>query len=1451
MHKLERLRFINIGAPDCRMADLTISALDRNGEPVDTVIWLRNGGGKTAMLGLFFAHLLPDAREFLRGRKENAKFADHVLDGDTGYILASWAGETQQPDLFGGAPPRLVTGRVVERKPGVTGSVLPSLFFSFRPLPEVADIDRLPWQRDGRRLSLAAFNDEMQRLNRMNPEIEYTVTDKQRDWTERLRDLRLDPQVFRYQRQMNAGEGEAATGFMQFRTSDEFVDFLLGVVTPAGRVESLEGEIRSYAGKLHRLPLLQLERALIEGALPRLTAHAEDLQYREGLHRLDTAQKDQAAHLRDRLALGVRAAQTDARGAVEAIGRLEAEGHGIRERREELAARLAEVDCRLALWAEEAAAAALAAARSERAGCDLESAAWHLVEPLAQQRRLIAQRDQLTELLERNRLDAAPLLRERDEVGAALGRRLRTAGTELETAATAAEDEAQRRLTAAEACREDAERSREEAAALRRDVAGAQGEIQALGERRANLLAQELLGAQEPASAAITRWQTGETDARARASELDRESERLTAEAATLREKEMDWTARLATLGRDLPAVQAQLRELDGWRQRLLRNGAVRSVLAAEEPDLWQAATAIQDALAGREAEVARERHTLGLQSEDDRRLCASVEDRGTLPASRDAEQALRLLRAAGINSGYFGWDYLRHASDPEAAARLLQAAPELAAGILLNDPAQLPAARALLREQGFQPTSVTAVGVAEGFQRAAPHPDLWPPHAGLYDPAVARSEFASARERLARAESRDGELQAEAEGLAAARRDLDGFVSAYPPGSDERLRRQIRHLEAASEEIERRLGEAAARRREMSDRQRELASEQAALQGLLGRIPGILAILTELAAKEAQQAAWRQTVADGPGRVASLEQARRNSLEERQAHQVARERLIRDGDRMRAEAERYRDEAAGLPEGPFSAALAALAAEDLRERHRLLARAYDRRLGGDAAAAGLAQVEDNLREIAGRLRGSPEERQRAAALLASPEGGDEASRRSARQRAETSRTEAIRTETRAEQARNEAAGRRARAEENRRRSPRPALDVPSAESGERMRRQWKEDDDRAVRDQDGNGRQVAAARTRREQADQRARGLLAAQKLVATVLPEEVAVSAAEPFAGTEAEADAAVGRMIAADRRLRRELEEARSRVEQSAAELKALSADPAYRQLGPAILLRLGEPGPQAEDAAAVAKEMDLRLPGLVADIESAETDRRLVLAGLIQAAKDGLRDLRQIEEASRLPPGLEPWTGLPFIQIHYEAPRGQGEWEARLGPLLQDWVDRQDLPANSGLAILRQAVRSAAGRGLGAGAGEGLPRSAFRITLLKPDAILTTQRYPVETMKYSEGQDLTTAILLYCTFINLRVRRGGDPGGVAGALVLDNPIGKASLEKLIELQRRVAAVMKVQIIAATGVKDREAISHYPKIVGIRPVRTRDAKMKYLQVSDAPVGLAAAQIGIDPSG
>lgn len=1457
MLKLEKLRFINVGHPDCRMDDLTISALDDQGQPVDTVLWLRNGGGKTVLLGLFFAHLMPDARHFLQGRKENAKFIDHIQEGDTSYVVASWVGEPRTLDLgegFGDGRPRLVTGRVVERKAGAPPSgTLPGIFFSFRPLPGVLDIDTLPWRAEGR-LSLAAFEAEMQRLNRQHPEVDLSTVQTQAQWEARLRDLGLDPQVFQYQRQMNSGEGEAASGFMRFKTSDEFVDFVLGVVTPSARLASLEQEIRRFGEKLRRLPEFKLELSLIELASPMLGKHAEHLRTNESL---DSARANlvlEAAAFRDALIAAVDEATGRANQARQELTTLEQAGTDVRQRREELQGQLSEVHYRIACFAESEAHTAFETARANHLESQTVTEAWRLTELLAQQRRLLSRRKAQQELLESRRRDASPQLADVKVAGAALRWRLSEAATALETAGAEADDHAEQRRQESDRLGSEIEGLLVAAAEKRQRMQAAVDSVRELDRARKTLRADNRLRTDESASEGATRWRESERVARLRLAAVRDGQEDLEREAEGLHQDALRWTTQKTECEADANRLAERVREIEVARDRLLASEALRAVVEVESPDLWAEAEPITRALRARWVELADQIIGARLRAVTDTRLRDGVESRGVLPPSPDVEEGLKLLREAGVNSAYLGWDFLRQADDSEKAALMLLRAPELAAGIILNDPDELPRAREALAASGESPTTVVAIGVAEGLDRDVGNRDsyLWPPHPGLYDPTVAVAERDRALSRLQAGDGHLANLQTASEATAEAREGLRQILDHYSPGELELTLEAItrRHLESAA--LEARLVGAATRRADISQEIQRLAQERAELDQNLTKIPSFVQTLDELAVREESETGWRRLVADGPGEIAEFECKRLNHASRQTTLLGERDGLRDTAAQHRAGGEEFLREAAALPESDFPLGLRQESVEHLRERHRVVSAALRERLGEEAINADLERIDSDLGLHAPSIgRADANVRERAEVLLASPQGQSESSRRAAVESATSAETVAIKASAVAEKMLEDRTAATAAAAETRGQAPRESMNIPSAEVAIRVRQRLTENSREAEREENTINAQRGVLGPRHDQARQRAASLASARRLV-EVGGDELPEARAKPeaFGGTPEEAEARAYDLTASFKRIAGELQATRSRATASATELRQLGEQELYRPLGSAISLRLGEPGDRAEMVEELAGELDRRLPGLRADIDSAETDRKMVLASLIQAAKESFRDLRQIQEASKLPDGLEVWSGIPFVQIGFDAPRSEEEWEVRLGAVLEDWVNRQEMPANSGITILRQAVRRANVRGAGQAAEEsaGASRSVFRVTLLKPDAILTTQRYPVEAMKFSEGQDLTTAILLYCTFVNLRVRRGGDPSGGAGALVLDNPIGKASLDKLIELQRKVAAIMKVQIIATTGVKDREAISHYPKIVGIRPVRTRDGRMKYLRESPDPMdlgGMKAAEL------
>ena len=131
MLQLRRVRLESIGHPNARFAPLELNLTDEEDRPTHTVVWLRNGGGKSSLLNLLFAVVRPHRREFLGGNDDgkDRRLADYVLAGDTSHVCIEW-GEPGAPT------PRLVTGMCLEWRDRVRASDesrLRRLWYAFVP----------------------------------------------------------------------------------------------------------------------------------------------------------------------------------------------------------------------------------------------------------------------------------------------------------------------------------------------------------------------------------------------------------------------------------------------------------------------------------------------------------------------------------------------------------------------------------------------------------------------------------------------------------------------------------------------------------------------------------------------------------------------------------------------------------------------------------------------------------------------------------------------------------------------------------------------------------------------------------------------------------------------------------------------------------------------------------------------------------------------------------------------------------------------------------------------------------------------------------------------------------------------------------------------------------------------------------------------------------------------
>ena len=122
MARLARLRFVCIGHPDARIDDLTLDFRDGEGRATDSTLWLRNGGGKSSLLNLFFSVVQPYRRQFLGGKAEfgDRQLEEYIKGDDHAAVVAEWELPDQQPGLGHGvlAPARFLTGVFYEWRPG-------------------------------------------------------------------------------------------------------------------------------------------------------------------------------------------------------------------------------------------------------------------------------------------------------------------------------------------------------------------------------------------------------------------------------------------------------------------------------------------------------------------------------------------------------------------------------------------------------------------------------------------------------------------------------------------------------------------------------------------------------------------------------------------------------------------------------------------------------------------------------------------------------------------------------------------------------------------------------------------------------------------------------------------------------------------------------------------------------------------------------------------------------------------------------------------------------------------------------------------------------------------------------------------------------------------------------------------------------------------------------------
>ncbi len=681
-----------------------------------TVLFLENGGGKSVLIKLIFSVLLPGRRQVV-GTRDPRALSGFVLDNDVAHIALEWT-HTRSGR-------RLVTGKVAEwrrLKATQDPSDLMERWYHFRLHGRPHSTLSL-WPRTDDICGWPTSSANSMRPN-ADPELEFNHFRVQSEWTERLTDLGLDPELFRYQRAMNAGEGEAADVF-SFASDAAFVEFLLSAVVPTGPAQDLANLLSSYGDKLGRRGALTLERDFVAGAL-------EFLEPLAGIHITAlTAQEEQRA-ARKTLDAFVRSVKVRAFREVEAA-----------KASEEVAKRLGGDLRRAVLHHEKLAAAArelgrltallkLTEAEEEQQKARVAwnraqetERAWKVVPRLAKSLEATANANRLRELVRRTEEAALPALQARDAALEVLVGALRTMSRRLTEQAETARHQAESERTLSEQAQTEHNAAVGLAAEHRAQAKALDTRIQEVRDALADAVRHGLLSdgvtardaarqAEEEAcknAEEISRLESAAEDA---AGLHDASHRACRAAEQTLAEARHS----LDLARRDWTRADERTRALEAEIQPLALLDIERLDLEVDAPRLVGKLAQRRDA-----ADVARTEIRIAMVRDERARL--ALETNELLPPSPEAAEACETLREAGVDA-YTGWDYLAGLPRVEQRRALIERVPHLVTGVLLNDPEQTARATEILVARKLWPSTLVALGTTTDMHEPSHHSPGW-----------------------------------------------------------------------------------------------------------------------------------------------------------------------------------------------------------------------------------------------------------------------------------------------------------------------------------------------------------------------------------------------------------------------------------------------------------------------------------------------------------------------------------------------------------------------------------------------------------------------------------------------------------------------------------------------------------------------------------------------------
>jgi hypothetical protein len=1434
MARLRRIHLTSVGHKDARFFPVTIDLRDAFGAGSDAVLWLRNGGGKSSLLNLYFSIFQPRLTRFLGAKAEHKERAltDYVKATDTAFVVTEWEIESQGVDT---APLKVrIVGQVMAwkgRQVSSKTSQLDRYFFSCRAGANIS-FDALPILGLGTHVSsLQAFRDWFAEAAKAHPELDFFMTDNQTRWIDFLEKRDLDPEVFSYQLKMNQREGGAADLF-KIGTPFDFIDLFLEIAFDPEKADLLSGNLRTHREKLNRLPALRLELdflAALRAEIEPFAAESVGLRgAEEALEReMKTARRihsalsasisrKEALKVADELRLEtLKKERNDKSNEAERYRKYH---DGYQRRRRDLSyeeAKRHEEICRLAF----------AVAETEVAVC---RAAALLKKVRAYEAEMSALREQKS-LADEKRRPAEDALKRFGAIYRALVSRDAAVVADRITAETTLEAEAEEGVSASSKERENAIREQTRAASR---VGELKKSMDAHDKRRAELRDAGNLEPRESGQDAIGRWKQERERCTDREAVIKTDRIPLVAEAEALLEEIRQHSAMISRLEEQMLSAKSRCDDGEAETHRLKLNPILREALESEDPDLdfpdlpqrltsmrQRAQTALID---------------IELDGVEDKRSIRAVEENGLLPAARDVVRLIETMRANGAKSAVSAYKFLADNLPSDEARAAIQADPARFSGAMLQNAGEWEA----LRAEG----APGADGLAQPVMLSLTgRPDCEAPTARVVVPsATGCYSYAEAQTAVRLIETRDGERRVKAETfntrfreVEASAHGLRAFLERYGGGKLQVMREAFATAQNAAVATRQREADARTKLGRTRDQIQALEDEAAVVKRDAQRAETTLIKLENFERDYGQHfTAWEAGHREMQTTALQIEQ-RISEFDQRLADLRAKANAARErAQQLRIEAHDFAKalESIRYDSGESDPDIGGATIEQARSRYEVSVAQFDQRFGDDRISGQIEQIEKqhsahNAEYNAAALNLATERieatAQRPDLAAHAAEAGAEQGKATGVLALAVNAVKLAQADLPGPQPYKTGADLPPGAQD-------PATAAEALARAEEMRG-LKENIDRRIAEL---GEEIDALKT-------------ALATLTASITTRKALLDSLNEYGGLSQEDES----LPVSDEETRRIVSELRDQLSvcERESNQRSLKLDSRFRRFQLAVhddqfiavqavyktkMAQLERDELRAE-CDSYLLQVDARQVTIRKDIDQCQEHKRIIISNLEAVCREVAALLRRAERESRLPDSIKGWAGQPFLRLNFELPEDRAEFHVKLDALIERLV-RAEIPGGLPLACL--AFREIAPN--------------VRVTLLKPESNLRPERHDItEFGGFSGGEKLTAAILLYCTLVRLRAQSRswfkGDPR--AGVLILDNPVGISSKEEFIQLQLDLARQMGVQLLYTTGVNDVGALRVLPMVVRLRN-QTRDRATGDLLVDIDPVSSASTESKIE---